>query len=178
MLMFLACGGAGSGPAGDPGGLLGEPSNTPRADADVTSRSEGTLTISDDEHSERFPVGAFMGYRPEWEVIIPDGQGDPCDVTGHDDFAAGFALRSCTDTGDTPPCPLPAPGQIFKTDVQVVKPIAMSVPATVTVRRHERPFVVVFIAAPEAPPGVKLEGELRIKFCEPGSGPLDEGSWK
>ncbi|MBA3394079.1 MAG: hypothetical protein H0T89_15635 [Deltaproteobacteria bacterium] len=140
--------------------------------------AEGSLTISDGKRSALFPVGAFMGYRPEWEVTIPDGQGDPCDVTGHDDFAASVALISCIDRGDSPPCPLPTPGQTFQTHFQFVKPIAVSVPATVRVRRHERPFVVVSVAASNAPPGVTLDGELRIKFCDPGSGPIDEGSWQ
>jgi hypothetical protein len=109
-----------------------------------------------------------------WTIMIPSRKGaKTCDVDGEDDFAVAFTLHPCGDKARK--CALPAPGTKVKANMEVVG--AFSGDVTLSVLRHEKPYVVVSVERQNGDEG-SAGGELRILVSQDGALLVDPSSWK
>jgi hypothetical protein len=110
-------------------------------------------------------------------VLRDVAPGQPCDVAAHRGEAAiGLLVAgSCAGT----PCPLPAPGATFEALLSIVDG-DFSGPAKVTVLRHEKPALVIRVAAEGGDEGAftDLGGELRVSISPLAAGAYDPASWR
>jgi hypothetical protein len=113
--------------------------------------------------------GCLMTMSP-WVVMVPSKAGaKTCDVDGEDDFAMSLEFRACAD--DSKGCAIPQVGASIDATLSVTG--GKDSKTKVTVVRHEKPYVVVAVAA-----DAKGEngGELRV-LVEPNNPVVDAKSW-
>jgi hypothetical protein len=117
--------------------------------------------------AKAYAEGCLTNLTPGWVVMAPNfATKKVCDVSGEDDYAFSLHVQICK--GDAK-CALPKPGDKLEAKLEVG---SQETKTTVTVVRHEKPYIVLAIA-----PDAKGNngGELRVLV---DANPLvDAASW-
>jgi hypothetical protein len=153
-------------------------------DETIAAIGGGPLAIVDVERKERYrqSVGCLEPSADGgWRLSVPWGIGMPCKpaAKAHPHVAAEIADIQCTAEA----CVLPAPGTTFQTTLDVAVQREPSnevrrVQASVSVLRHEPPYLWLAIETSDHESGIVARGVLRAKLYKRVADKVDAASWR
>jgi hypothetical protein len=117
--------------------------------------------------AKAYAEGCLTNLSPGWVVMAPNfATKKVCDVSGEDDYAFSLEFRICK--GDAK-CALPQPGDTLDAKLEVG---TTATKTTVTVVRHEKPYVVLAVA-----PDAKGNNGGELRVLVDGNANVDTASW-